>query len=213
METMNNVISPRASPLPGKFPMSYFPEPLGASTHFARAIEPTELLVAPAVTYHQHRACSALVRRMYAWRGYRLSPARQLIKDPNHATLGAWIDGKLVATLTASRDSSAGLLADTLYEDEMAKLRKPTRVICEATQLAIDSNTNQPDLLKTLFQSTCKYAKAVFGVTDLVVEVNPRHATYYRRKFGFTQIGALRTCPRVNAPAVLMHRSLGNFSF
>ena len=172
-----------------------------------------ELIVAPAVSYHQHRACSALVRRMYAWRGYRTAPARELIEDPNHATLGAWMEGELVATLTASRDSSAGLLADTLYGEELASLRKPSSVLCEVTRLAVDPESNDPEVLKSLFRSSYRYARAIFGVTDAVVEVNPRHASYYRREFGFSQIGAVRTCPRVDAPAVLLHRSLGNLNF
>lgn len=178
-----------------------------------RLVDIPELVVAPAVSYHQHRACSALVRRMYAWRGYRTSPARELIEDPNHATLGAWLDGELVATLTASRDSSAGLLADKLYAEELARLRKPSRVLCEVTRLAVDADTHDPELLNALFRSSYQYARAIFGVTDAVIEVNPRHAPYYRREFGFSQIGAVRTCPRVDAPAVLLHRPLGNLNF
>jgi len=186
--------------------------PVGHSAAFGAIAEyeAQELVVAPAVSYQQHRACAALVRRMYAWRGYRLAPPQQLIGDPNHATLGGWMDGELVATMTTSRDSSAGLLADTLYQDEMVKLRKPARVICEVTRLAVDSESSDPALLKSLFRSTYKYAKAVFGVTDVVIEVNPRHAAYYRREFGFSQAGGLRICPRVDAPAVLLHRSMSN---
>lgn len=178
-----------------------------------RAVELPELVVAPAVTYHQHRACSALVRRMYAWRGYRTSPPRQLIDDPNHATLGAWMEGEVVATLTASRDSAAGLLADNLYSDELAALRKPSRVISEVTRLAVDTDCHDPEILKSLFRSSYQYARAVFGVTDVVIEINPRHASYYRREFGFSQIGGVRTCPRVDAPAILLHRPLGNLHF
>jgi hypothetical protein len=150
---------------------------------------------------------------MYAWRGYRISPPRQLIEDPNHATLGAWMDGELVATLTASRDSSTGLLADNLYAKELAALRKPSRVISEVTRLAVDTDCHDPEVLRSLFRSSYQYARAIFGVTDAVIEVNPRHATYYRREFGFSQIGAIRTCPRVDAPAVLLHRPLGNLHF
>lgn len=175
--------------------------------------KPPQLKVTPAVTYYQHRACSALVRRMYAWRGYRLSPPRQRIEDPNHATLGAWREGELVGTLTASRDSSAGLLADNLYAKELAGLRRPSRILCEVTRLAVDVETHDPQLLKSLFRSSYQYIRAIFGVTDTVIEVNPRHAAYYQRVFGFTQIGAIRTCPRVNAPAVLLHRSLNNLHF
>lgn len=172
-----------------------------------------DLLIAPAVTYHQHRACNALVRRLYASRGYKVIPHRQNVDDPNHVTLGAWQDGDLVATLTASRDSRAGLLADNLYGQEMAALRKPARIIGEVTRLAAISDGCDTDLLNSLFRATYQYARAVFGVTDVVIEVNPRHAGYYRRKLGFSEVGGLRTCPRVEAPALLLHRSLGNFSF
>lgn len=210
MLPMQFVISSGSTP-PAGF-MSALMSSVGSDSAFGANVDfdSPELTVAPAVTYQQHRACAALVRRMYAWRGYCIAPARQLIDDPNHATLAGWLDGELVATMTASRDSSAGLLADKLYADEMAMLRKPARVICEVTRLAVDSEGNDPEILKSLFRSTYQYAKAVFGVTDVVIEVNPRHATYYRREFGFSQVGDLRNCPRVNAPAVLLHRSMGN---
>lgn len=209
MQTMQNVIPSSSTLRPGLMLAALRPGSLGSS----RGFEQPELVVAPAVSYHQHRACSALVRRMYAWRGYRISPPRQLIEDPNHATLGAWLEGELVATLTASRDSSAGLLADNLYAEELAGLRQPSRVLCEVTRLAVDVDAHDPELLKSLFRSSYQYARAVFGVTDAVIEVNPRHAAYYRREFGFSQIGTVRTCPRVDAPAVLLHRPLGSLSF
>lgn len=172
-----------------------------------------ELIVAPAVTYAQLRACSGLVRRMYAWRGYRLAPSRLQPADPNHVTIGAWLDGELVATATASRDSAAGLLADGLYKDEMAKLRGQSRIVCEVTRLAVDLDCHDLELLNSLFLAIYQYVRAVFGGTELVIEVNPRHAGYYRRTMGFQQIGGLRTCPRVDAPAVLLHRTLGNIHY
>jgi len=172
-----------------------------------------ELIVAPAVTYTQLRACSSLVRRMYAWRGYRLVPNRLQPADPSHVTFGAWLDGELVATVTASRDSAAGLLADSLYKEEMARLRGQSRVVCEVTRLAVDLDCHDPDLLDSLFLAVYQYVRAVFGGTELVIEVNPRHAGYYRRTMGFQQIGGLRNCPRVDAPAVLLHRTLGNVHY
>jgi hypothetical protein len=44
----------------------------------------------------------------------------------------------------------------------------------------------------------------MLGVTDVVVEVNPRHVGFYRRAFGFQPMSDVRTCERVNAPAVLL---------
>ena len=42
-------------------------------------------------------------------------------------------------------------------------------------------------------------------VTDLFIEVHPRHAGFYRRLLGYKVAGPERICPRVGAPAVLMH--------
>lgn len=186
---------------------------LNANEHLisdeAANVDATELMIAPAVTYSQLRDCSNLVRRMYAWRGYQLPSNRLLPDDPHHVTMGTWLNGGLVATVTASRDAATGLLADSLYRDEMHKLRAPARVICEVTRLAVDLDCHDGELLNSLFVAVYQYVRAVFGGTDLVIEVNPRHAGYYRRTMGFRQIGDLRTCPRVNAPAVLLHRTLG----
>lgn len=185
----------------------------GPSSDIAVPVTVPELLIAPAVTYAQLHACSSLVRRMYAWRGYCLPPSRLQAADPNHVTIGAWLAGELVATASASRDSATGLLADGLYKDELTRLRGPSRVVCEVTRLAVDLDCHDPELLQALFKATYQYVRAVFGGTELVIEVNPRHAGYYRRTMGFQQIGSLRTCPRVDAPAVLLHRTLDNFHY
>jgi hypothetical protein len=50
--------------------------------------------------------------------------------------------------------------------------------------------------------------RVIHGVTDAFIEVNPRHATYYKRLYGFETAGSPRTCPRVNAPAVLLRLRL-----
>jgi hypothetical protein len=42
----------------------------------------------------------------------------------------------------------------------------------------------------------------------LFIEVNPRHAPFYRRKLGFEMVGEQKMCRRVQAPAVLLHQKL-----
>lgn len=188
-------------------PIAHFPASIGAAAR--AAVDPPQLVIAPAVTYQQYRACAALVRRMYSWRGYQIS-APPRFDDPNNVMLGIWSDGELVSTLTLSRDSGNGLLADNLYPDELAHLRKPGTTICEVTRLAVDVENEGVALLKSLFRAAYQYGRAVFGATDAVIEVNPRHVRYYRQELGFMPIGELRTCPRVGAPAVLMHRLVAN---
>ncbi len=113
-----------------------------------------------------------------------------------------------VATLTVGRDSKDGLLADTLYRPEIDRLRDLGRIVCEASALATHPVFRSTEMLIALFDLALHHSRDVWGGSDAVIEVNPRHAPYYRHRFGFEQIGPLRQCPRVNAPAVLMHRAL-----
>lgn len=167
------------------------------------------LLVKPVADHHQRRAASLLVRRMYAWRGYLTDKITDRLDDPNRVALAAWQDDDLIATLAVGRDSHHGLLSEALYAREVESLRGRGRTICEFSRFAVDPEFSSRNLLLTLFAAAHHYAHAIFAATDALIEVNPRHARFYEREFGFQQIGELRLCPRVDAPAVLMHRDLG----
>ncbi len=166
-----------------------------------------------ARTLSQHGAVNSLVRRMYAWRGYSIQPSAYPVSplgDPHRMTLAVWQDTAAVATLTIGRDSPEGLLADGLYACELARLRQPGRVVCEVTRLAVHPDFKSPAILNALFHTALLYGKTTYRASDAVIEVNPRHVRFYQRRFGFRQIGKLRQCPRVNAPAVLLHQTLDN---
>ena len=47
--------------------------------------------------------------------------------------------------------------------------------------------------------------ESIRGCSDLIIEVNPRHTAFYGHSLGFRDRGDTRLCPRVNAPAKLMH--------
>ena len=153
-----------------------------------------------------------LVRRMYAGRGYQTEAAAPAADDPNRLTLAAWHGDEVVATLTVGRDSPAGLLADALYSPELGRLRRPGRRVCEVSRLAVAPEFSSPDLLIALLQSAHRHGQQRFAASDVVIEVNPRHARYYQRVLGFQQLGGLRQCLRVDAPALLLHRALDDFS-
>ena len=149
---------------------------------------------------------------MYAWRGYSMQPSASSPTDPNRATLAVWQDDDVVATLTIGRDSAEGLLADGLYGNEVSGLRQPGRVVCEVTRLAVHPDFSSGDMLNALFRTALLYGKEFFSASDAVIEVNPRHVRFYQRRFGFRQIGKLRQCQRVNAPAVLLHQTLDSLT-
>ncbi len=145
---------------------------------------------------------------MYAGRGYRTESLAPQGEDASRLTLVAWCDDDVVATLTVGGDSPAGLLADALYASELAGLRRAGCTVCEVSRLAVDPEHRSPGLLNSLWQAAHRYGREFFAASDVVIEVNPRHAAYYQRCLGFRQLGRLRHCRRVDAPALLLHRAL-----
>ena len=168
--------------------------------------------IRPARTDHQHGMANSLVRRMYSWRGYDTTSICFRTNDPNRVTLAAWQFDEVLATLTLGRDSKRGLLADALYGEEVDRLRGPGRIVCEVSKLAVDPDFSSKELLINLFRVAHQYACEQFAASDAVIEVNPRHARYYQRWLGFRQLGKLRHCQRVDAPAVLLHQELEGFA-
>ena len=150
----------------------------------------------------RRESADLLIKKMYAWRGYDTSTARN--NTPNRITLMADLKGQIIGTLTIGFDSCSGLLVDQLYQDEIDRLRQARRLVCEFTQLAVDQDSHSQRVLAALFHLAYIYAHKIHGATDLVIEVNPRHAVFYKRMLGFSQLGEERLCPRVNAPAVLL---------
>ncbi len=118
--------------------------------------------------------------------------------------------GNAVATISLVFDGRAGLPCDEIFGEELAQLRGRKRRIVEVTRLAIsERHTHSKLLLVRLFNWIHIYARRLHRRHDFVIEVNPRHASYYRRLLGFETLGVPRPCPRVQgAPAVLMRLDL-----
>ena len=165
--------------------------------------------IAPVRDTGQQALADTLVRRRFAWRGYNTEALAQHGDASRRLTLAAWLYDELIATLTLVADSAEGLQTETLYSRELTRLRRPGRTLCEVTRLAVDPDYSCPRLLRALFSSACEHGRSRFAASDVVIGVNPRHAGYYQRRMGFRQIGARRHYPRVDAPVVLLHQTLG----
>ncbi len=158
----------------------------------------------------RRESADLLIKKMYAWRGYDTSG---IFSDtPNRITLMADLKGRVIGTLTLGLDSSTGLLVDQLYKDEIDRLRQDKRLVCEFTKLAVNQESHSKRVLAALFHLAYIYAHKIHGATDLVIEVNPRHALFYKRMLGFAQLGEERMCPRVNAPAILLRLTCEHIS-
>jgi hypothetical protein len=148
---------------------------------------------------------SALIQRMYSWRGYKFSGHEDPAWDANEVTLQACREDNVFGTLTVCFDSDAGLAADALYRREIDTFRASGAKVCELTRLAVDPEYGSKEVLGTLFHLAYLQIGVMRGGTDVFIEVNPRHVAFYRRMLNFREVGECRTCPRVDAPAVLLH--------
>lgn len=146
----------------------------------------------------------SLVTRRYAARGYRVSRGADV-------TLGAYWNGQLASTMGLRRDGggTGGLLtADQSFPEEMAAMRAQGVKLCEFTRLAGEPQGPSKLMLASLFHLAYLHACHLWGAEVLVIEVNPRHQSFYRRMLGFQPHGEQRLHRGVGAPAVLMSLSL-----
>ncbi|NMG75980.1 N-acyl amino acid synthase FeeM domain-containing protein [Aromatoleum diolicum] len=158
------------------------------------------------------RNVDQLIQRMYASRGLSTS---QPIAPPSppptlQTTLIASQGDRVFGTLTVGVDTGAGLLADTLYRPQIDVARGQGARVCEVTRLAMDPELNSQEALGAIFHLGFIIARFIHGMTDLFAEVHPRHVPYYRRMLGYRVAGPNLICPRVGAPAVLMHLPLSH---
>jgi hypothetical protein len=147
-----------------------------------------------------HHSAGQLIERRYTWRGYETIGIK---RDPNLYTLLAYEDGAVRGTLSVRIDSEHGLSADELYRSEIRKYRQAGIRVCEFTRLAIEPRSSST-VLGRLFHTAYLYAHLIRSCAFGLIEVNPRHAVFYRRGLFFEQIGAERVNKRVSAPSILL---------
>lgn len=154
-----------------------------------------------------------LAYALYRQKGYVPEDARAMVVEPYDAqpqtfTLLAEDEGgRAVGTVSLVFDGDgAALPCAELYGQEIGELQSKGRRLAEVTRLAIAPDCGgEKQLLVRLFNLAYVYVRRVMGCTDFVIEVNPRHAPFYRRALAFEAAGPLRPCPRVNgAPALLL---------
>lgn len=181
-------------------------ESVGGRSHSGHVMRCGKYSIRQVSSSVQFDKVSALVERMYGCRGYRVDNYCGYSRDAHRLVLEASDDrGAVIGTLTLNLDSEQGLLAEELYMEEIACFRAQGRKICELSRLALDPAHSSKEMLASLFHFAYIHGRLLNEVTDLFVEVNPRHAGFYKRMLGFEQIGPVRICRRVEAPAVLLH--------
>jgi hypothetical protein len=164
----------------------------------------------------QFDAAYELVARRYAARGYRIS---HLVKccasgnpDPHSITLLAQDGDQLLGTLTLRAGFASPLLAESSYSAEIERLRSDGHRVGELVRLVVKEGADWRAALDVLVESAYVVNRAAHALTHVVIEVNPRHVSFYRRVFGFVVASTERFCSRVEAPSVLLLLDLELFA-
>ncbi len=196
---------PEVAPPASTHPLTDTPFSDTEALRFA-ASDTASYLVQCADPHSHGHAVRLLIERRYAWRGLHAGEAHHHQIRPDCITLVASSGKEVFGTVTLRLDGPEGLLADTLYGDELAYYRQGKARLCELTRLAVDTHHNTKEVLGALFHLIYIHSRLIHGATAVIIEVHPRHAGFYKRMLGFTEIGGEKACPRVNnAPAVLLH--------
>jgi hypothetical protein len=151
------------------------------------------------------KLCAArdLLNDRYGWRGYGSS--HSIPSGLHHTTFTAEVHTHVVGTITLAIDSDRGLAIDQTFKDEADEIRQEEGAhICELTKLAFHSGVRSKEVLAGLFHLVYIYGTTISDCTDLLIEINPRHASFYEMMLGFERVGALKTNGSVAAPSQLM---------
>lgn len=175
-----------------------------AATGQAARLDQQVFNIRVALSAVRHADSGALVRRLYAWRGYAFQSGEGAF---DKMTLYAETGGELVGTMSLCLDRGDALPADEHFRDRLDVLRRAGRRLCEPSRLAIDAGMSKR-VFAALIHISYLYARGLRGFTDYVIEVNPRHVAFYQRMLGFVDFGGERPCSRVGAPAVLLRLPL-----
>jgi hypothetical protein len=148
----------------------------------------------------------ALLAARYQARGYDEPSGKPFRFTPHHALPGTLTfvakDGeRVVATLSMVPDSPLlRLPMESIYGEEIARLRREGRRLAEVTSLASDGLG--PREFLRVFAALIKLAIQTHlrrGGDSWVITINPRHRAFYRRAMGFVPIGPRRPHPSVRA--------------
>lgn len=172
------------------------------------------LHIAVAKSPEQFAAAKDLVRQRYAWRGYELQDDVDGPAASRHGRLGQEITflvasgQSTVGTLTLGLDGPHGLRAEAAYGDVIDQFRVAGHRVCELTRLALAERIDSKPVLASLFSLAHAVGRTLHDVTDVFVEVNPRHVAFYSRVLGFAIAAGEKFCERVRAPSVLLQLEL-----
>ena len=119
---------------------------------------------------------------------------------------------KVISTVTMVADTEKfGLPLDSVYQNELNKLRKNSRQLMEGCALATSVSFRGANIVAYLFRQAYHHA-VNFGATDICIMVNPKHVQFYKRIFLFEDLGGEKIYPRLQAPAIALRIDVNQYA-
>ena len=167
-----------------------------------------------ARTEHELVRAFELVQSSYCMAGLASDSPSGLRLTPYHLSghsdvLIAEMGDDVVSTLSLFGDSDLGLPMESMYGNEIARLREQGFSLGEIGSFA-DRRDSASRFLAVFVEFNRWLAQVARErrIDTLVAAVEPRHARLYKRAIGFQQIGGQTDCPYVNdnpAVAIYLH--------
>lgn len=163
----------------------------------------------PAASIEELKSAYQLIHREYIKRGYCKPQASGMYYSyfsllPDSRTFILEKESQIHGTLSLITDSPCGLPMESLFPDEIAKLRAQGRRLAENSLLALDQELLGHGLFSLTHSEKHLYFFSIvkmmmdcardLGVTDLLIAVHPKHEDLYRF-LTFEPIGPVRDYP------------------
>ena len=124
---------------------------------------------------------------------------------PDTVTVLVLREGEAVATMSVVFDSPFGLPDDENYADELDELRASGRKLAQIISLGVRTDVRGvTKVLVKLFNYAYFVARGLYGATDFVNTVIPRHAAFYYHKLLFQKVGETRHQPKTGVDVVMI---------
>jgi hypothetical protein len=178
-------------------------------TQRPRLLQPAGAISLKVAVADRERAIAyRLIQEAYATAGY-VEGTAYAIPEPYHSphsrTFLLMREDSACGTFTIIPDGRLGLVMESVYDEEIAAFRVPPRYLGEVSGLVVDKSLptgERGTALLYLYQTAYLFSR-VTGITDLLIAVNPHHASFYERSLLFESFADFKTYGSLQkAPAV-----------
>ena len=147
----------------------------------------------------ERHLADALVRRVYAVQGFGDHGLHHvgdtfIVRNGRH----------MIGTLSLVVDGREGLPSDGIFKSELNRLRAAGARLCELTRFAIETQAPSARIFNDLFGEIHRHGIKTYDCTDLVIQADPHHGCFYKRRLGFKPLGPVVNNPQYDLRVQLM---------